>query len=74
MPRIDALLLRRFIQANPSQYVSQIVIDIDRADAELRAFALHESGLIPNMFATKPSAVRSFWSVSGEPGQVTGKW
>lgn len=55
MPRGEALL-RRFIQANPNQYVSQIVIDIDHADAELRAFALHQSGLVPNLFAysTRP--------------------
>lgn len=55
MPRNEALL-RRFIQANPREYVSQIVIDIDHADAELRAFALHQSGLIPNLFAysTRP--------------------
>lgn len=55
MPRSDALL-KRFIQANPREYVSQIVVDIDHADAELRAFSMHEVGLVPNMFAysTRP--------------------
>lgn len=55
MPRIDALE-KRFIQANPAEYVSQIVIDIDHPDAELRAFSLHHVGLVPNMFAysTRP--------------------
>lgn len=55
MPRNEALT-KRFIQANPSRYVSQIVIDIDHADAEIRAFALHEAGLVPNLFAysTRP--------------------
>lgn len=50
MPRNEALL-RRFVQVNPREYVSQIVVDIDHADAELRAFALHDSGLTPNLFA-----------------------
>lgn len=55
MPRNKALT-KRFIQANPRQYVSQIVIDIDHIDAEVRAFALHEAGLVPNLFAysTRP--------------------
>lgn len=55
MPRSEALL-RRFIQANPREYVSQVVIDIDHIDAEVRAFALHEAGLVPNLFAysTRP--------------------
>ncbi|WP_229568917.1 replication initiation protein [Rhodococcus sp. RDE2] len=55
MPRNEALL-RRFIQMNPREYVSQIVVDIDHPDAELRAFTLHEVGLVPNLFAysTRP--------------------
>jgi hypothetical protein len=41
----------RFVEANPKALVSQIVIDIDKPDALLRAHALQGRGIVPNLFA-----------------------
>jgi hypothetical protein len=41
----------RFIEANPKVLVSQIIIDIDKPDALMRAYALKDRGIVPNLFA-----------------------